>query len=142
MFSHTLYTKQETNKTTYNSLPKTICRWQVADIMKMNVEATIFKEMLATLDSSEDHWGMEKPQEAFLAKRGEVKYWLNDKECFSKLKEFECDTENTGKSKQGVLKGKKSEGTKAIQSEYPLHDNLMNITQDAMAVVGNYRLCI
>ena len=138
MFSHTLYTKQETNKTTYNSLPKTICRWQVADIMKMNVEATIFKEMLATLDSSEDHWDMEKPQ----AKRGEVKYWLNDKECFSKLKEFECDTENTGKSKQGVLKGKKSEGTKAIQSEYPLHDNLMNITQDAMAVVGNYRLCI
>ena len=134
MFSHTLYTKQETNKTTYNSLPKTICRWQVADIMKMNVEAT--------LDSSEDHWDMEKPQEAFLAKRGEVKYWLNDKECFSKLKEFECDTENTGKSKQGVLKGKKSEGTKAIQSEYPLHDNLMNITQDAMAVVGNYRLCI
>ena len=133
MFSHTLYTKQETNKTTYNSLPKTICRWQVADIMKMNVEATIFKEMLATLDSSEDHWDMEKPQ---------VKYWLNDKECFSKLKEFECDTENTGKSKQGVLKGKKSEGTKAIQSEYPLHDNLMNITQDAMAVVGNYRLCI
>ena len=51
--------------------------------MKMNVEATIFKEMLATLDSSEDHWDMEKPQEAFLAKRGEVKYWLNDKECLN-----------------------------------------------------------
>ena len=76
----------------------------------MNVEAPIFKEMLATLDSSEDHWDMEKPQEAFLAKRGEVKYFLHDQECFSKLKEFECDTENTGKSKQGVLKGKNLKG--------------------------------
>ena len=139
MFSPTLCTKQETNKTTYNTLPKTICRWQVADVMKVNVESPIFKEMLATLDSSEDHWDMEKPQEAFLAKRGEVKYFLHDSECFSKLKEFEADTENTGKSK---LRGKKSEGTKAIQSAYPLHDSLMNITQDAMTVVGNYRLCI
>ena len=35
---------------------KEIYRWQVADVMKMNVESNIFKEMLATLDSSSDHW--------------------------------------------------------------------------------------
>ena len=38
----------------------------------MNVESTIFKEMLATLDASEDHWDMEKRQEAFLAKKSQV----------------------------------------------------------------------
>ena len=53
---------------------KKIYRWQVADVMKMNVESNIFKEMLATLDSSSDRWIWKKPQEVFLAKKGEVKY--------------------------------------------------------------------
>ena len=76
--------------------------------MKMNVKSTIFKEMLATLDTSEDHSNMEKAQEFFLAKKGEVKYWLHDNEALTKLKECEADSTNTGKSKQGVLKNKKS----------------------------------
>ena len=30
---------------------------------------------------------MKKTQEVFLAKKGEVKYWLHDSEAFTKLKE-------------------------------------------------------
>jgi len=137
IFLHTLKTKQHINKTT-PSLPKTISRWQVADVMKMNVDSAIFKEMLATLDSSEDHWDMEKPQEAFLAKKGEVKYWLHDNEAFTKLKEYEADSTNSGKSKQGVLKSKKSEQIQAIQSAFPLHDTLINVINDTNALIGIY----
>ena len=106
--------------------------------MKMNVDSTIFKEMLATLDASEDHWDMEKPQEAFLAKKGEVKHWLHDHEAFTKMKEYEGDSTNTGKSKSGVLKSKKNDQMQAIQSAFPLHDTLINVTQDASTLVGNY----
>ena len=130
-------TKQHINKTT-PSLPKTISRWQVADVMKMNVDSAIFKEMLATLDSSEDHWDMEKPQEAFLAKKGEVKYWLHDNDAFTKLKEYEADSTNSGKSKQGVLKNRKNEGMQAIQSAFPLHDTLINVINDTNALIGIY----
>ena len=139
MYKHTLRTKQHINKTT-PSLPKTISRWQVADVMKINVDSTIFKEMLATLDTREDHCDMEKPQEAFLAKKGEVKYWLHDSEAFTKLKEYEGNSTNTGKSKSGVLKSKskKSDQMQAIQSAFPLHDTLINVTQDASTLVGNY----
>ena len=45
--------------------------------------------------------------------------------------------ENTGKSKQGVLKNKKSETIPAIQDAFPLHDSLMNVSQDASTVMGN-----
>ena len=81
---------------------------------------------------------MEKPQEAFLAKKGEVKYWLHDNEAFTKLKEYEADSTNSGKSKQGVLKSKKSEQMQAIQSAFPLHDTLINVINDTNALIGIY----
>ena len=36
--------------------------------------------------------------------------------------------ENSGKSKQGVLKNNKSGTMQAIQSAFSLHDSLMNVT--------------
>ena len=81
---------------------------------------------------------MEKPQGAFLAKKGEVKYWLHDHEAFTKMKEYEGDSTNTGNSKSGVLKSKKNDQMQAIQSAFPLRDTLINVTQDASTLVGNY----
>ena len=94
--------------------------------------------MLATLDTSEDHWDVEKTQEAFLAKKGEVKYWLHDNEAFTKLKKYDADSTNSGKSKNVVLKNKKTDQMQAIQSAFPLHDTLTHVTQDASTLLGNY----
>ena len=111
----------------------------MADIMKMDVNSELLKEMLTTLESSADHWDVDRPQEAFLAKKGELKYYLHDMEGFARVKEFEGDSENTGKTATGVLKTKNnpSVGLPATQSMHPKHDSLMNTIQELQALQSN-----
>ncbi|CAE7607779.1 unnamed protein product [Symbiodinium sp. CCMP2592] len=72
------YTEQESKKTkcSRQSTVGWLTRWEVADSLKMDVDSELFKEMLAELESSEDQWDLKSPQEAFLSKKGEKKYWF------------------------------------------------------------------
>jgi len=72
------YTEQESKKTkcSRQSTVGWLTRWEVADSLKMDVESKLLEEMLAELESSEDQWDLKSPQEAFLSKKGEKKYWF------------------------------------------------------------------
>lgn len=107
-----------------------VTKWQLADQLKMPVEDDLFTELLTELESSSEQWDLSKPQEAFLAKKGEVKYWLHSLDQFVSLKDWQQDSESVSKSRGATLKVKGNPSQPALMSQHPLHDQLQNIAAE------------
>lgn len=111
-----------------------VTKWQLSDQLKIPVTDPMFTELLESLESSSEQWDMSKPQEAFLAKKGELKYWLHNLEQFCSLKDWQQDMEAVSKSRSATLKVKPSASQPALLSPYPLHDQLSNTATEIKAV--------
>lgn len=111
-----------------------VTKWQLSDQLKIPVTDPIFTELLESLESSSEQWDMSKPQEAFLAKKGEVKYWLHNLEQFCSLKDWQQDSEAVSKSRGATLKVKPSASQPALMSPFPLSDQLSNTATELKSV--------
>ena len=111
-----------------------VTKWQLSDLLKIPVQDPLFTEMLQSLECSSEQWDLSKPQEAFLAKKGELKYWLHSMDQFCNLKDWQQDSESVSKSRSGVLKVKPAAAQPALMSQYPLSDQVNNTVTEIQGV--------
>ena len=111
-----------------------VTKWQLSDLLKIPVLDPLFTEMLESLESSSEQWDLSKPQEAFFAKKEELKYWLHSMDQFCSLKDWQQDSESVAKSRSAVLKVKAAAAQPALMSQYPLSDQVNNTVTEIQAV--------
>ena len=101
--------KEEEKKETLlanNSLVGWITKWELADALKMSVDSPVFQEMLGEFETSCEQWDMNSPAEAFLSKKGEVKYWFSGKLGGTHICNQESKAASMSKTAQKTMKDK------------------------------------
>ena len=120
--------KEEEKKETLlanKSLVGWLTKWELADAMKMTVDSPVFQEMLGEFETSSEQWDMSSPAEAFMSKKGEVKYWFSGKLGGTQILNQESKAASVSKTAQKTMKDKGDASSASMTDKQKL-ENYMN----------------
>ena len=91
----------------------------------MAVDSPVFVEMLGEFETSSEQWDMSSAADAFLSKKGEVKYWFNSKLGGTQICNKESKKASVSKTTQKTMKDKGDASSACVTDKQKL-ENYMN----------------